>query len=63
MYQYSNGKQLLELCQSQQKNIDEIALLAEVESSGNDRKKIEAWLSDELSVMRDSVHKGLDPEI
>lgn len=63
MYQYSSGKQLLELCFSLHKDIDEIALLAEEESSGNDRKKIATRLSDELSVMRDSVKKGLDPEI
>jgi L-serine dehydratase len=63
MYQYSNGKQLLDLCKSQQKNISEIALLAEIESSGRETKQIETLLSEQLSVMRDSVQKGLDPEI
>lgn len=63
MYQYSSGKQLLDLCINEQKNIDEIALLAEVESSGHETKQIETLLSEQLSVMRDSVQNGLDPEI
>jgi len=63
MYQYSSGKQLLDLCNSQGKNIDEIALLAETENSGKEKEQVIAWLNEELEVMRDSVHKGLDPGI
>jgi len=63
MYQYSSGKQLLDLCVSQQKDIDEIALLAEVESSGKDIEDIKSWLGKELLTMREAVHTGLDPDI
>lgn len=63
MYQYSSGEKLLELCNTQGKNIAEIALLAEAENSDNDEEQILALLREELSVMRDSIRKGLDPEI
>lgn len=63
MYQYSSGAELLALCRSQSKHIDEIAVMAERESSGKQLELIKSWLQDELSVMRDSIRKGLDPGI
>ncbi len=53
----------MELCHSEGKHIDEIALMAETEYSGKEIELIKSWLMGELLVMRDSIHKGLDPEI
>lgn len=53
----------MELCRSEGKHIDEIALMAETEYSGQEMDLIKSWLMGELLVMRDSIHKGLDPEI
>ena len=53
----------MELCRSEDKHIDEIALWAETEYSGKEMVLIKSWLMGELLVMRDSIHKGLDPEI
>lgn len=63
MYQYSNGKQLLELCYRLNQDIDDIALLAEAERTGYDPIHIQARLNEEISIMRESVRKGLNPEI
>jgi L-serine dehydratase len=63
MYQYTSGIQLLKLCHDQHKSIDEIAILAEVESSGLQIEQIEAWLNEEIAVMRSSIHNGLNPDI
>jgi len=63
MYQYSSGAELLALCGSQGKHINEIALMAEIEYSGATEANIKARLQDNLAVMRDSIYKGLNPEI
>lgn len=63
MYQYSNGQQLLELCKSHQKNIVEIALLAEIEESDRSREEIWTDMEAQLQIMEQSIRKGLDPEI
>ncbi len=59
MYQYNSGAELLQLCTSQDRHIDELALQAEYESSGQTAEDIKARLSQELHVMRDSIKKGL----
>lgn len=59
MYQYNNGEELLRLCINQGRHIDEIALKAENESSGQAAEDIKARLNQEITVMRDSIQKGL----
>lgn len=63
MYQYKSGERLLQLCRENGKNIAEIALLAEMENAGTSREKILTLLKAELDVMKESVSKGLDPQI
>lgn len=63
MYQYSSGEKLLELCNTHGNNIAEIALLAEAENSGKDKEQIQMMLRQELTVMQESVRKGLNPQI
>jgi len=63
VYQYKSGERLLQLCRENGKNIAEIALLAEMENAGTSREKILTLLKAELDVMKESVSKGLDPQI
>ncbi|NLB52905.1 MAG: L-serine ammonia-lyase, iron-sulfur-dependent, subunit alpha [Syntrophomonadaceae bacterium] len=63
MYQYSSGEKLLQLCHDQGKDIAEIAIIAEVENSGNQKEQIIDWLKDQIQVMGDSIKKGLAQDI
>ena len=63
MYQFSSGRELLEQCEHTGLDISEIGILCEVEESGKDRVEIWAVMNENLSVMRASVKKGLDPGI
>ncbi|MEA4925011.1 MAG: L-serine ammonia-lyase, iron-sulfur-dependent, subunit alpha [Syntrophomonadaceae bacterium] len=61
MFQYNSGEELLRLCASKDMHIDEMALQAEVEYSGQEAEQIKDRLEQELTVMRDSIQKGLGP--
>lgn len=63
MYQYNSGAKLLQLCQEEEKNIAEIALLAEMESTGADREQILQILDGELIVMKEAIDKGSNPDM
>lgn len=61
MFQYNSGAELLQLCVQQGRHIDELALQAEVESSGQEAEPIRLLIKQQLTVMRDSIQKGLAP--
>jgi L-serine dehydratase len=63
MFQYDSGQQLLELCESNQSSIAEIAVRAEIEESGRSRAEIWSDMDGQLRIMEQSIHKGLEPEI
>lgn len=63
MYEFSNAVQLLELCRKEQKSIPEVALLAEVQETGQDRIDILSAMDNNLMVMEQAIKKGLEPGI
>ncbi|SKC42249.1 L-serine ammonia-lyase, iron-sulfur-dependent, subunit alpha [Maledivibacter halophilus] len=62
-YKFSNGKELIELCQKHNKKIWEIMLLREVENSEKSDEEILDLMKDNLNVMKKAVEKGLKEDI
>lgn len=63
MYQYSNARELLDLCQSQKISLPEAIIRSEIKETAMSRESIFSLLLARWEIMEDSVYKGLNPEL
>lgn len=63
MYQFNHGADLLKLCEENNKDIAEIAILAEIDESGKSWDEIWWQMEENFTVMQNAVKEGLSPDI
>ncbi len=60
---FTNGKELLDLCNEHNKKIYEVMLAKEVELSGLSEEEIRGKMRESLEIMKSAVNSGLNEEI
>lgn len=63
MYQFSTGRQLMEICSREGIDIAEAMLMAEMEESGQERGVIWSGMEEYLKIMQESIQQGLGKDI
>ncbi|MBK5252465.1 MAG: L-serine ammonia-lyase, iron-sulfur-dependent, subunit alpha [Peptostreptococcaceae bacterium] len=62
-YGFRNGKELIDLCRTHEKNMGQIMILREMEISGRSMEYIRGEMKEKLEIMRAAAEKGIENEI
>lgn len=63
MYQFNRGQELLALCRQHDLGISDILIRSEEEETGRSVQEIKNAMAENYIIMKESVEKGLDPDI